>query len=123
MHIAAAIGTPVVALFGPSGAFHWGPWDNSRDCPRFTDEAKRSRRIGTVPMQWQRKTPYSKQNGIQTFGRHTVIQMDWECIPCGKDGCDGSKISKCLEDMEIKDVKKILEEKLDGINKHAAGSA
>ena len=28
MHIAAAVGTPVVALFGPSGAFHWGPWDN-----------------------------------------------------------------------------------------------
>ena len=29
MHIAAAVGTPVVALFGPSGAFHWGPWDNN----------------------------------------------------------------------------------------------
>ena len=28
MHIAAAVGTPVVALFGPSGAFNWGPWDN-----------------------------------------------------------------------------------------------
>jgi heptosyltransferase-3 len=26
MHIASAMGTPVVALFGPSGEFHWGPW-------------------------------------------------------------------------------------------------
>jgi heptosyltransferase-3 len=26
MHIAAAVGTPVVALFGPSGEYIWGPW-------------------------------------------------------------------------------------------------
>jgi len=26
MHIAAAVGTPVVALFGPSGEDMWGPW-------------------------------------------------------------------------------------------------
>ena len=26
MHIAAAVGTPVVVLFGPSGEHEWGPW-------------------------------------------------------------------------------------------------
>jgi len=26
MHIAAAMGTPAVALFGPSGEHEWGPW-------------------------------------------------------------------------------------------------
>ena len=26
MHIAAAVGTPVLALFGPSGEREWGPW-------------------------------------------------------------------------------------------------
>ena len=26
MHIASAMGTPVVVLFGPSGEFNWGPW-------------------------------------------------------------------------------------------------
>jgi heptosyltransferase-3 len=26
MHIAAAVRTPVVALFGPSGELEWGPW-------------------------------------------------------------------------------------------------
>jgi heptosyltransferase-3 len=29
MHIAAAMGTPVVALFGPSGEIEWGPWQVS----------------------------------------------------------------------------------------------
>jgi heptosyltransferase-3 len=27
MHLAAAMGTPVVALFGPSGEMEWGPWN------------------------------------------------------------------------------------------------
>lgn len=26
MHMAAALGIPVLALFGPSGELHWGPW-------------------------------------------------------------------------------------------------
>jgi len=26
MHMAAALGVPVVALFGPSGEHNWGPW-------------------------------------------------------------------------------------------------
>ena len=29
MHIASAVGTPVVALFGPSGEFEWGPWSGA----------------------------------------------------------------------------------------------
>lgn len=29
MHMAAAMGTPVVALFGPSGEIEWGPWQTS----------------------------------------------------------------------------------------------
>ena len=39
MHIAAAMQTPVIALFGPSGEFEWGPWSvanrviTSRDHP------------------------------------------------------------------------------------------
>ncbi len=27
MHVASAVGTPVVALFGPSGEVEWGPWN------------------------------------------------------------------------------------------------
>ena len=59
MHLAAAVSTPAVALFGPSGDFNWGPWGEG----------------------------------------HLVIKQDWDCLPCGQDGCEGSKVSRCL--MEI----------------------
>jgi heptosyltransferase-3 len=96
MHVSAAVGTPVVALFGPSGVYNWGPWDNKNS--KF-------------------KNPYIQKNGIQTFGIHTVIQRDWECVPCGKDGCRGSKISKCLEDIKMEEIKNILKNKLEKIRK------
>jgi len=103
MHIAAAAGTPVVALFGPSGAFHWGPWDNesSKFIPAKSGQSSKF------------KNPYTKRNGIQTFGIHTVIQRDWDCIPCGKDGCRGSKISRCLDEIKAEEVINILKGKLN----------
>jgi heptosyltransferase-3 len=64
MHLAAAVGTPAVALFGPSGAFHWGPWGEG----------------------------------------HLVIQQDWECLPCGRAGCQNSKVSRCLAELAPADV-------------------
>jgi heptosyltransferase-3 len=99
MHIAAAVGTPVVALFGPSGAFHWGPWDNE------------SSKLSIKSLEF--KAPYPKKSGMQTFGIHTVIQQDWKCIPCGKDGCDGTKISRCLEEIKTEEVINILKGKLN----------
>ena len=26
MHLASAVGTPTVAIFGPTGAIKWAPW-------------------------------------------------------------------------------------------------
>jgi heptosyltransferase-3 len=64
MHLAAAVGTPAVALFGPSGDFNWGPWGAG----------------------------------------HLVIKKDWECLPCGRDGCEGTKVSRCLVEISAEEV-------------------
>ncbi len=76
MHLAAAVNTPAVALFGPSGVFNWGPWGED----------------------------------------HLVIKKDWECLPCGKDGCHGSKISRCLVELTPEEV-------LEHMAEHFGGSA
>lgn len=60
MHMAAALGVPVAALFGPSGERMWGPWQVENE----------------------------------------VITMDEPCRPCGRDGCEGSKVSRCLMEIE-----------------------
>ena len=86
MHMAAAVGTPAVAVFGPSGAFNWAPWDG---------------------IDWG-YTPERKA-GIRYVGRHAVVQKDWECVPCGKDGCEGTKRSRCLEETTLEEVARAVE--------------
>ena len=65
MHIAAAVGTPTVALFGPSGAPEWGPWQVSH---------------------------------------RLLTNSAFPCVPCGRDGCGGSKVSECLEEIPVEQV-------------------
>jgi heptosyltransferase-3 len=33
-----------------------------------------------------------------------VIKKDMECRPCGKDGCQGSKRSRCLDEISNEEV-------------------
>jgi heptosyltransferase-3 len=80
-HLAAAAGTPCVVLFGPTGAYNWGPW------------------VATPA-----RTPYPARAGIQGAGPHLVIQRDWDCVPCGQAGCQGSKRSDCLTAIEVDEV-------------------
>lgn len=87
MHIAAANNIPVISFFGPSSAYHWGPWDNNY----MTNK-------------------YKEKNGLQYMGKHMVIQESWKCIPCNKAGCNDSKISDCLINLDIKHVKIRLKE-------------
>ena len=80
-HLAAALGIPSVVLFGPTGAFNWGPW------------------VSTPA-----GTPYPGRAGSQAAGSHLVIQRDWLCVPCGMAGCLFSKRSDCLEAIEVDEV-------------------
>jgi len=53
-----------------------------------------------------------QKNGVQKMGKHIVIQHNWDCIPCGKDGCNGSKISDCLMQFDMNKIFKIIEERI-----------
>ncbi len=64
-HIAAAMEVTVIAIYGSSLTRYWGPWPN--DCSEFS--------------------PFLKNRGIQRSGNITIIQKDWECVPCNKEQC------------------------------------
>jgi len=83
MHIASAAGAIVIALFGPSHPIRWGPW----------------------PASYQENlNPYAEINGIQTCKKNVIIQKSWPCVPCMRDGCEGSKKSACLDSVKPQDV-------------------
>ena len=87
MHISASNDTPVFAFFGPSGADHWGPWDNNLLI-----------------------SPYNERNGLQAMGIHRVFSESRACQPCGNDGCNGTKISDCLMSMDLNKIQESIKE-------------
>ena len=97
MHMAAALDTPVVALFGPTGVWDWGPWPNG----------------------WSGDdTPYGARRGIQRAGAHVVIQDTRPCVPCGQAGCDNSKRSACLEELSTAAVIREIDITLEQLGLH-----
>lgn len=83
-HMAAAIGTPTVALYGPSNPVKWGPWP--RDC-----RAERS--------------PFTLR-GTQRSGNVTLVQGDGDCVPCTFEGCERHirSLSACLQQLPAEKV-------------------
>lgn len=83
-HLAAAVGTPTVAILGPSLTRYWAPWPNG--CLN--------------------QSVYAEGNGIQRNGYVTVVQKDWGCVPCNQDSCRTSERSaiECLEQLSVQDV-------------------
>lgn len=77
MHMAAALEVPVLGIFGPSSVPDWGPWDNAAGA-----------------------NPWRSKNGIQVSGPHLVLQSGRPCVPCLRDGCNGTKVSDCLDFQE-----------------------
>jgi heptosyltransferase-3 len=96
-HIAAAMGTPSVALFGPSNPVKWGPWPRGQALT---------------------KSPFLLK-GTQTVGNVTIIQghglkNSKDCVPCFEEGCERhiDSSSECLQSLTaatvIEAVKKLL---------------
>lgn len=92
-HIAAACGTPVVTVFGPTDPSLWGPWPQ-----------------GAPPV-----TPYRPQGALQRAGRIVVLQGTQPCVPCRRAGCDGHNDSRseCLDTLAPQQVLQEVERVLD----------
>jgi heptosyltransferase-3 len=80
-HMAAALGTPTVALFGPSNPIKWGPWP--KDWPASS------------------QSPW-KFKGSQRQGNVVVLQGEGDCVPCLHEGCDRhiNSLSDCLQHLQ-----------------------
>ncbi len=72
MHIAGAVGTPTISIFGPSSPASWAP------------------------------------RGKQ----HTVVYKDLPCVPCRQKGCDNSEVSRCLDELSVKEVISAVDKKI-----------
>ena len=83
-HIAAAVGTPTIALFGPSNPVKWGPWPKGWANP-------------ASPWPWR---------GSKRQGNVTLIQGPGDCVPCMLEGCDRHihSDSQCLQEISKADV-------------------
>lgn len=75
-HVAAALGVPTIAVYGPTDPVKWGPWPKghaSEDNP------------------WRRL-------GSQAAGQVRLVQGHGACVPCLKEGCERhvDSFSDCL---------------------------
>ncbi len=78
-HLAAACGTPVIALYGPIDPRLWGPW----------------------PVGWPAQQPYESRGPRQARGNIVLLQGSQPCVPCNGAGCEkhANSRSDCLETM------------------------
>jgi heptosyltransferase-3 len=84
-HQAAAVGTPVIALFGPTSPVYFGPWPQSAQWDPTQDSV------------WQ-KTAQARQR----IGNVTIVQGPGNCVPCMRAGCNdhNDSHSLCLERLD-----------------------
>lgn len=85
-HLAAACGTPTLALFGPSNPVKWGPWP-----PGAEEDPSPWRMLGRP---WQRSGNVLLLQGTQPgdLGR---------CVPCRMEGCERHRgsASRCMTEL------------------------
>ena len=75
-HVAAALGVPTVAIYGPTDPVKWGPWPKGH-------------RVDNNP--WRRI-------GSARNGNVILLQGSLPCVPCHLEGCDRhiASFSDCL---------------------------
>ena len=78
-HLAAAVGSPTVALFGPSNPVKWGPWPRGY----ISDE-----------------NPF-RLKGTQRVNNVILMQGEGSCVPCFQEGCERhtASLSACLQEL------------------------
>jgi heptosyltransferase-3 len=82
-HLAAATGTPTVALYGPTDPRLWGPWP-----------------IGGLD------PPWAAAGTIQNRGNVWLVQNPLPCLPCQNEGCMRriDSHSQCLDELSVEQV-------------------
>jgi len=86
-HLAAATGTPTVALYGPTDPRLWGPWP-ARGLDRPWEAAGTVQNRGNV---WLVQNPGS---------------CPWSILPCQQEGCERrlDSYSRCLDELAVSQV-------------------
>lgn len=84
-HVAAATGTPTIALFGPSDPVRWGPW----------------------PRHWPATGNPWPLRGSGRHGNVYLLQGEGACVPCRQEGCERyvESRSDCLANLSARRVK------------------
>jgi heptosyltransferase-3 len=86
-HLAAATGTPTVALYGPTDPRLWGPW----------------------PAEGLSQ-PWASAGTVQNRGNVWLIQnppsCPWSILPCQQEGCERrlDSYSRCLDELAFSQV-------------------
>lgn len=83
-HVAAAVGTPTIALFGPSNPVKWGPWPKG-----YAED----------------RNPY-RMKGTQRVNNVVLLQGGGDCVPCMHEGCERhiASLSDCLQNLPAESV-------------------
>jgi heptosyltransferase-3 len=91
-HMAAATGSPTIALFGPTDPSKWAPWPVGYETAQAPFAARGSRRVGNVYL-------------IQGY-------TDKDCLPCQLEGCERHRDSHsaCLDDLSVQTVIRAIED-------------
>ena len=87
-HLAAATGTPTIALYGPTDPRLWGPWP-----------------VGGLDPVWD------AAGTIQARGNVWLVQNPLPCLPCQQEGClrRRDSHSECLDGLSLDQVLKAVD--------------